>query len=49
MSKWNQHHIIAFHMLDVNYLPIESMYPVEFYPHLTIPSSLTRTVCLMNE
>jgi hypothetical protein len=36
-SNWNQHHIIAFRMLDFNDLPIQSIYPEEFYPSLDDP------------
>jgi hypothetical protein len=31
-STWNQRHIIAFHMLDFNDLPLNYLYPQEFYP-----------------
>ena len=36
-STWNQHHIIAFHMLDFNDLPIHCLYPQAFYPLIDDP------------
>src|SRR5271167_2332915 len=36
-STWNQHHIIAFRMLDFNNLPIHSLYPSAFYPSIDDP------------
>ena len=32
ISTWSQRHIIAFHMLDFNDLPIHSLYPQVYYP-----------------
>ena len=31
-STWSQRHIIAFHMLDFNDLPIDCLYPQMYYP-----------------
>jgi hypothetical protein len=36
-SNWNEHHIIAFHILDFNDLPVESVYPLDFLPPLDDP------------
>jgi hypothetical protein len=36
-STWNQHHIIAFHMLDFNDVPINCLYPQAFYPLVDDP------------
>src|SRR5436190_22417549 len=33
-STWSQHHIIAFHMLDFNDVPIDCLYPQSYYPSI---------------
>jgi hypothetical protein len=36
-STWSQRHIIAFHMLDFNDLPIDHLYPQLYYPLIDDP------------
>ena len=50
-STWNQHHIIAFRMLDFNDLPIQCLYPESFCPLIddSVVTDVKKLFTLSNE